>query len=269
MERYVWTMNGKTFDPNVGIHVAYNERVRLTLINDSMMAHPIHLHGMFVQLENGQPMDKLPNKHTVIVPPGQTQSVILTADNEGTWAFHCHLMYHMLSGMMTDLVVEKPGAPPPAAMPMESGDMKGMSGMSGMDMAQPSPSGASGDMKGMDMAPAVPSAPPAKPDDISGMDMGKKDDAPAASPPMVMTAPDAKPTVSGTDTTSGMAGMDMGKKPVTKTPAKKKAVSTKKKAAPKTKPAPMKMDGMNMSGMSGMDMSRASASTSKEASHAH
>ena len=275
MERYVWTMNGKTFDPNIGIHVAYNERVRLTLINESMMAHPMHLHGMFVQLENGQPMDKLPNKHTVIVPPGQTISVILTADNEGTWAFHCHLMFHMLSGMMTDLVVEKPGAPPPAAMPVGSGDMKGMSGMSGMDMGKPSTSGTSGDMKGMDMTqPAPPSTPPAKPDDMNGMsmgnmDMGKNDDAQSASPPMVMSAPDAKPTTMGTDEKSSMSGMDMSKKPTAKTPVKKKASPAKKKTAPKTKAAPMKMDGMNMSGMSGMDMSGSSASSSKEASHAH
>lgn len=277
MERYIWTMNGKTFDPNIGIHVAYNERVRLTLVNESMMAHPMHLHGMFVQLENGQPMDKLPNKHTVIVPPGQTLSVILTADNEGTWAFHCHLMYHMLSGMMTDLVVEKPGAPPPAAMQMSSGDMKGMAGMSGMDMSQPSP----------------PSAPPAKPNDMSGlqmpasdaktaqqsgatgsampgMDMDAKDQGPPSNPPMVMTAPDAKPTVSTPDPMSGMAGMDMTKTPEAKATApKKKVAPAKKKAAPKPKTAPMKVDGMNMSGMNGMNMGGSSASTSKEASHAH
>ncbi|MDI7774773.1 multicopper oxidase domain-containing protein [Asticcacaulis sp. EMRT-3] len=295
MERYVWTINGKTFDPNVGIHVAYNERVRLILVNDSMMAHPMHLHGMFVQLENGQPMDKLPNKHTVIVPPGQTVSVILTADNEGTWAFHCHLMYHMLSGMMTDLVVEKPGAPPPASMPSATGDMKGMSGMSGMDMGKSPTSGTSGDMKGMDMSQsASPSAPLTKPNDMSGMqmptpdakaaepsgatgsampgmDMGANDQGPPPGPPMVMTAPDAKPTTSTPDAMNGMAGMDMSKKPAAKAPPpKKKVAAVKKKGAPEPKPAPMKMDGMNMGGMNigGMDMS-GSVTTSKEASHAH
>jgi FtsP/CotA-like multicopper oxidase with cupredoxin domain len=72
-----------------------------------MMAHPMHLHGMFVQLENGQPAGKLPNKHTVIVPPGQSYSVLLTADEAGEWAFHCHLLYHMMSGMMTKAVVAK------------------------------------------------------------------------------------------------------------------------------------------------------------------
>jgi hypothetical protein len=244
------------------------------------MAHPIHLHGMFVQLENGQPLDKLPNKHTVIVPPGQTISVLLTADAEGTWAFHCHLMYHMLSGMMTDLVVEKPGAPPPAAMPTSPADMKGMSGMSGMDMSKPSGSGASSDMKGMNMAePAKPDTTSTSSGDMNGMTMGnmdmgsagkdRKDDTQSASKPMVMTAPDAKPTASTSDATNAMPGMDMGKTTVAKAAAKKKAMPAKKKAAPKAKSAPMKMDGMNMSGMSGMDMGGSSASSSKEASHAH
>jgi FtsP/CotA-like multicopper oxidase with cupredoxin domain len=264
MERYIWTMNGKTFDPKVGLHVAYNERVRLTLINDSMMAHPIHLHGMFVQLENGQPLDKLPNKHTVIVPPGQTMSVILTADAEGTWAFHCHLMYHMLSGMMTDLVVGKPGAPPPAPMPPDSSDMKGMPGM---DMSKPSGSGATGDMKGMNMgAPPAPSAPASKAGDMGSMDMGTMDMGKPAQPaqqPMVMSAPDAKPTPPAPDAMKAMPGMDTSKASAAKPPPRKKAAPAKKKAAP------MKMDGMNMSGMSGMDMSGSSSSNSKESTHAH
>ena len=62
---------------------------------------------MFVQLENGQPMSKLPNKHTVIVAPGDTYSVLLTADEAGEWAFHCHLLYHMMAGMMNKVVVAK------------------------------------------------------------------------------------------------------------------------------------------------------------------
>jgi FtsP/CotA-like multicopper oxidase with cupredoxin domain len=72
-----------------------------------MMAHPIHLHGMFMQLENGQEMAKMPNKHTIILPPGQTISALLTANEEGEWAFHCHLLYHMASGMMSSVTVEK------------------------------------------------------------------------------------------------------------------------------------------------------------------
>lgn len=74
-----------------------------------MMAHPMHLHGMFVQLENGQPAEKLPNKHVVIVAPGDTYSALLTANEAGEWAFHCHMLYHMKSGMMTKVVVSKKG----------------------------------------------------------------------------------------------------------------------------------------------------------------
>jgi FtsP/CotA-like multicopper oxidase with cupredoxin domain len=107
MERYIWTINGKKFSDAEPLRLRYGERVRLKFTNETMMAHPMHLHGMFVQLENGQPAEKLPNKHTVIVPPGQSYSVLLTADEAGEWAFHCHLLYHMLSGMMTKVVVAK------------------------------------------------------------------------------------------------------------------------------------------------------------------
>lgn len=107
MERYIWTMNGKKYSEAGPISLKYGERVRLQFFNDTMMAHPMHLHGMFVQLENGQPAGKLPNKHTVIVPPGQSYSVLLTADEPGQWAFHCHLLYHMMSGMMREVVVAK------------------------------------------------------------------------------------------------------------------------------------------------------------------
>ncbi len=109
MERYIWTMNGKKFDEALPINLKYNERVRFNFTNDTMMAHPLHLHGMFVQLENGQPANKMPNKHTIIVPPGQSISALLTANESGEWAFHCHLIYHMLTGMMTSVVVAKPG----------------------------------------------------------------------------------------------------------------------------------------------------------------
>jgi len=107
MERYIWTMNGKKYSESGPMNLQYGERVRLTFINDTMMAHPMHLHGMFVQLENGQAAGKMPNKHTVIVPPGQRYSVLLTADEAGEWAFHCHLLYHMMAGMMTKVVVAK------------------------------------------------------------------------------------------------------------------------------------------------------------------
>lgn len=105
MERYIWTINDKKFSEAEPIRLKYGERVRLNFTNDTMMAHPMHLHGMFVQLENGQPAEKLPNKHVVVVPPGQSYSVLLTADEAGEWAMHCHLLYHMMSGMMTKVVV--------------------------------------------------------------------------------------------------------------------------------------------------------------------
>ncbi|MBK9562450.1 MAG: copper resistance system multicopper oxidase [Micavibrio sp.] len=115
MERYIWTINGKKYADSGPINLNYGERVRLKFVNDTMMAHPMHLHGMFVQLENGQPAEKLPNKHTVIVPPGQSYSVLLTADEPGEWAFHCHLLYHMMAGMMNKVIVAKldPSAMPP------------------------------------------------------------------------------------------------------------------------------------------------------------
>ncbi len=107
MERYIWTMNGQKFNQATPINVAYGERIRLTFVNDSMMAHPMHLHGMFMQLENGQDMADLPNKHTVIVPPGKSVSLLLTADELGEWAIHCHLLYHMSAGMMNKMIVAK------------------------------------------------------------------------------------------------------------------------------------------------------------------
>jgi len=105
MERYIWTINGKKHADAKPINLKYGERVRLKFINETMMAHPMHLHGMFFQLENGQPIKKLPNKNMVIVAPGDSYSVLLSADEPGEWSFHCHLLYHMMSGMMTKVVV--------------------------------------------------------------------------------------------------------------------------------------------------------------------
>ncbi|MBP6012535.1 MAG: copper resistance system multicopper oxidase [Alphaproteobacteria bacterium] len=107
MERYVWTLNGAKADRAEPIGLKFGERVKLTFVNESMMAHPMHLHGMFVQLVNGQPAERLPNKHIVSVPPGGTYSALLTADEPGEWAFHCHLLYHMSAGMMTKVVVAR------------------------------------------------------------------------------------------------------------------------------------------------------------------
>lgn len=98
MHRYIWSLNGIGFADAKPLKLAFNERVRIILINDTMMTHPIHLHGMWSELETGDP-DFIPRKHTVIVQPGAKISYLLTADAKGRWAYHCHLLYHML-GMM-------------------------------------------------------------------------------------------------------------------------------------------------------------------------
>jgi FtsP/CotA-like multicopper oxidase with cupredoxin domain len=110
MERYVWTLNGAKAEHASPIELKYGERVKITFVNETMMAHPMHLHGMFVQLVNGQPGERLPNKHIVSVAPGQSYSALLTADEPGEWAFHCHLLYHMAAGMMTKVVVARMSA---------------------------------------------------------------------------------------------------------------------------------------------------------------
>jgi FtsP/CotA-like multicopper oxidase with cupredoxin domain len=99
MDRYLWSFDGKTYseapDP---IRFRYGERLRLTFVNDTMMEHPLHLHGMWMYLENGTGAH-LPRKHTVIVKPAERLSVAITADAPGRWAFHCHLLLHMEAGM--------------------------------------------------------------------------------------------------------------------------------------------------------------------------
>ncbi|MHA6332613.1 copper resistance system multicopper oxidase [Qipengyuania sp. CAU 1752] len=108
MERYMWSFDGKKFtsvtdDP---IRFAYNERVRVKLVNDTMMAHPIHLHGHFFELVNGGEHNMhQPRKHTLVVQPGSSATFDLTADEPGDWAFHCHLLYHMHAGMMQVVTV--------------------------------------------------------------------------------------------------------------------------------------------------------------------
>ena len=99
MERFLWSFDGKKYSQAPEpIQFRYGERLRWTFVNDTMMEHPLHLHGMFVELENGTG-DYLPRKHTVIVKPAERVSVVLTADARGHWAFHCHLLLHMEAGM--------------------------------------------------------------------------------------------------------------------------------------------------------------------------
>lgn len=99
MDRYMWSFDGKKFSQVDGpIPFSYGERLRLIMVNDTMMEHPIHLHGMWMELENGHG-PHIPRKHTVSVKPGERLSVLINADAPGRWAFHCHLLYHMEMGM--------------------------------------------------------------------------------------------------------------------------------------------------------------------------
>lgn len=110
MERYMWSFDGRMYSAvsDVPIRFAWNERVRVKLINNTMMAHPIHLHGMFFELVNGQMPAQQPRKNVVIVQPGASATFDLTANEPGDWAFHCHLMYHMHGGMMQTVTVMGP-----------------------------------------------------------------------------------------------------------------------------------------------------------------
>lgn len=103
MERWTWGFDGKRFSEAEPINIKLGERVRFLLINDTMMEHPIHLHGFLFELDNGQ--DAMPMKHTINVKPGEKVGVIFTADVPGYWAFHCHLLYHMEMGMFRTVVV--------------------------------------------------------------------------------------------------------------------------------------------------------------------
>jgi len=97
MHRYMWSINGIEFAHAEPLQLKFGERVRFVLVNDTMMTHPIHLHGLWSELETGNP-DYIPRKHTVLVQPGSKISYLVTADALGAWAYHCHLLFHM-SGM--------------------------------------------------------------------------------------------------------------------------------------------------------------------------
>lgn len=99
MERYMWSFDGVQFHEVDGpIEFNFGERLRLTLVNDTMMNHPIHLHGMWLEIENGHGRE-IPRKHTINVMPASRVSMLINADAKGRWAFHCHLLYHMEMGM--------------------------------------------------------------------------------------------------------------------------------------------------------------------------
>ncbi len=106
MEKFAWSFNGVKFSDAEPVRLKYGERVRVVLVNDTMMTHPIHLHGMWSDLEdeNGQFMVR---KHTIDMPPGSRRSYRVTADALGRWAYHCHLLYHMEMGMFREVRVEE------------------------------------------------------------------------------------------------------------------------------------------------------------------
>jgi CopA family copper-resistance protein len=104
MERYIWSFNGQKFSDAEPLRLAHGERVRFVLVNDTMMTHPIHLHGMWSELETPQG-EFLARKHTIVVQPAQKVTYRVSADALGRWAYHCHLLYHMEAGMFREVVV--------------------------------------------------------------------------------------------------------------------------------------------------------------------
>ena len=106
MEKFAWSFNGVKFSAAEPLQLTYGERVRLVLVNDTMMSHPIHLHGLWSDLEdeNGQFQVR---KHTIDMPPGSRRSYRVTADALGRWAYHCHLLYHMEMGMFREVRVHE------------------------------------------------------------------------------------------------------------------------------------------------------------------
>jgi FtsP/CotA-like multicopper oxidase with cupredoxin domain len=109
MQRYTWSFNGRKFSESQPLALRYGERLRIVLVNDTMMTHPIHLHGMWSELEDAQG-EFLVRKHTVTVQPGQRLCYRVSADALGRWAYHCHLLYHMEAGMFREVVVAAQGS---------------------------------------------------------------------------------------------------------------------------------------------------------------
>ena len=106
MDRFAWSVDGVRFSDAEPLRLVYGERVRIVLINDTMMTHPIHLHGMWSDLEDDQGRFQV-RKHTIDMPPGSRRSYRVTADALGRWAYHCHLLFHMEAGMFREVRVEE------------------------------------------------------------------------------------------------------------------------------------------------------------------
>jgi len=106
MARFAWSFNGIKFSDAEPLRLTYGERLRIVLVNDTMMTHPIHLHGMWSDLENDEGQFQV-RKHTIEMPPGTKRSYRVTADALGRWAYHCHLLFHMESGMFREVRVDQ------------------------------------------------------------------------------------------------------------------------------------------------------------------
>jgi CopA family copper-resistance protein len=104
MQRYTWSFDGLEYNLSKPIHFRYGERLRVILVNDTMMSHPIHLHGMWSELETPDGQFQV-RKHTIVVQPAQRLTFLVTADAPGRWPWHCHLFYHMHAGMFREVVV--------------------------------------------------------------------------------------------------------------------------------------------------------------------
>lgn len=105
MHNYIWGFNGKKWSESEMLRFVYGERLRINFINDTMMNHPMHLHGMWMDLYAGHAYGKNPRKHTVNVQPAELLTVDISVDAPGQWAFHCHLLYHMKAGMFRTVAV--------------------------------------------------------------------------------------------------------------------------------------------------------------------
>jgi len=104
MDRYTWSIDGVEFGRSTPVHFRHNERLRVVFVNDTMMTHPMHLHGMWSELESSEGRFQV-RKHTIAVQPAQRVSFLVTADALGRWAWHCHLLLHMDAGMFREVVV--------------------------------------------------------------------------------------------------------------------------------------------------------------------
>ena len=104
MERYTWSLDGVEFGRSKPVHFRYGERLRVVFVNDTMMTHPMHMHGMWSELENADGRFQA-RKHTISVQPAQRVTFLVSADAAGRWAWHCHLLYHMEAGMFREILV--------------------------------------------------------------------------------------------------------------------------------------------------------------------